>query len=583
MSARKQNIRSITRLVSAILAALAILSGSYLVGVDVFSAVEDEKSQAKLELYKTTIENELTRLEHLPAFLADDPATRLALHGGGRGEFDADLREISNSAKAEAIYVMDQGGMTIAASNYLNQQTFLGKNYSFRPYFQEAIRGNESTFFAIGATTSRPGYFLAAPVFEGTGVLGVVAIKLDLTALNKVLETTSDNILVTNADDVVVLSSNDAWRYKTISSITQDRLDEIAEERQFGTETLDRLDWQVNGRVLTGLDGQTFVVSTAQLNRNVWTLRYLADYAIVRERALSVVASVAVVLVLFALVFMFWRAARVRKALSASQSDRRRLQREITERRKAEQGLKDAQMELRKSSKMAALGQLSASVTHELGQPISAMKNHIAAEEISNSAPSPVLQHLSGIVDRMERTTQQLRSFSTIDDGVFEPVSLDRVVSSAVSMMHHDLLNEGVSLQTQVGGKAIKVNGSQQKLEQVLINLMRNSAKAMQDREEKELTVTLSTKNNDAVLSVRDTGTGLLGQSLDQLVEPFHTTRSSGEGMGLGLAISASIVEEHHGKLEADDRPDGGAEFRIILPLAENVDLAAPETGKEDE
>lgn len=557
------------------------MCGSYLVGVDIFSAVEDEKSQAKLELYKTTIENELTRLEHLPAFLADDPATRMALLGNGRGEFDADLREISNSAKAEAIYVMDQSGMTIAASNYLNQQTFLGKNYSFRPYFQEAIRGNKSTFFAIGATTSRPGYFLAAPVFEGTGVLGVVAIKLDLTALNKVLETTSDDILVTNADDVVVLSSNHAWRYKTISAITQDRLDEIAEERQFGTETLDRLDWSVNGRVLTGLDDQTFVVSTARLNRNVWTLRFLADYAIVRERALSVVAAVAVVLVLFALVFMFWRAARVRKALSASQSDRRRLQREITERRKAEQSLKDAQIELRKSSKMAALGQLSASVTHELGQPISAMKNHIAAEEISNPAPPQVLQHLSGIVDRMERTTQQLRNFSTVDDGVFETVSLDHVIASAVSMMHHDLQNQGISLRTQGVDKAVDVKGSQQKLEQVLINLMRNSVKAMQEQDEKELTLTLSTKEKMAVLSVRDTGSGLMGQNLDHLVEPFHTTGSSGEGMGLGLAISASIIEEHRGKLEAGDVPDGGAEFRVTLPLAEDLNAGASKSGDD--
>jgi two-component system C4-dicarboxylate transport sensor histidine kinase DctB len=551
-----------------VLAALgmAITLASYQIAFRAFQTVEVEKSLAKFNLYQTTIENELTRLEHLPQLLASNPLVLEAVKAGERHETNVNLNGFAQNAKAEAIYIMDQSGLTYAASNADSELSFLGQNYGFRPYFQQALKGQVSNFFAIGATTRRPGYFLSAPIIINGQIRSVLAIKLDLTALNQILEATDEEILVTNADGIVVLSSNPELRYRTTQALTQSRLEEIAQERQFGAEPLDALDWQNNGGEEVQINGQMSSAFKTELNRNQWQLFVLKNETTARERALASAALVGAFIVSFATGFVFWRSQRVKRALNASQQDRRRLQREIGVRRKAEKGLEAAQKELRRTSKLAALGELSASVSHELGQPIAAMKNYIAAEEITSEAPSPILPQLSGIVSRMENITRQLKSLSPTTDDRVSGVNLDTVVDHALALLKYDLQKSNAELTRNSGGN-VTVFGSAQRLEQVIINLIRNALKAMQSQPSPSIEINIKSNDDNAILTLADKGHGLQGQSFEDIIEPFYTTGPSGEGMGLGLAISNTIIQEHGGTLTGVDLPSGGALFTLTLPL----------------
>jgi len=547
--------------------ALVILATLFYAATSVFRTLELSQAAAKLSLYRTTIENELRRLEHLPVIVADKVQVRNAVQLRPADRLNQELLDLSRDARAEAIYVMDAQGLTIAASNFANTPTFLGKNYGFRQYFQEAMQGRRASLFAIGATTSRAGYFLSAPILNQGKPIGVAVVKIDLTHLTDILEQTNEMILVSNKDNIVVLSSRADWRYRSLVALDDNRRKEIYKERQFGQEELRLLNWEAPSNNVAILNGQKFLSLEAQLNNPLWTIRYIGDTRAIRERALLVVAVAAGMMALSALAFLTWRSGRLRHALSASQKDRKRLQREIEVRRQAERRLTRAQEELKRSSKLAALGQLAASVTHELGQPISAMKNYLAAEEIAGDAQQNGLgRQLSLIVARMENITKQLRFFASDRGEDMSPVVMQNIVRGALSMLKYDLEKAEIELASTLPAHDILVLGNQQRLEQVVINVLRNAIMAAETAPEHKVMIDLSVAADGLVkLCITDTGAGLGGQTIDQLSEPFHTTRSSGEGMGLGLAISASIIQEHRGHLTARDVKAGGAEFIIAL------------------
>jgi len=540
---------------AAVLALLVVNA----VSARIFQSFEVDKGQTKLALYQAVIENELSRLQHLPRLLAQD--TDLS----NLPVLNEKLKSISNSSKAEAIYVLDQQGQTIAASNFDQETTFLGQNYQFRPYFLDAMQGLESAFFAIGATTSRPGYFLSAPILHNTNPIGALVVKIDLTALNSALEATQDQVLVTNDDGVVVLSSSPELRYRATRQIHSDRMIEIRNERQFGREALHPIEWATDQSTIT-VDEQTYLLLQTPLAGQNWNMNYLADTSFAKTRALAVTAVLAALMIGASTVFLVWKGQRVRHALVNSQQDRRRLQREIKVRRAAESNLEQAQTALRRSSKLAALGQLSASVTHELGQPISAMKNHLAAEMMVSPNPTGVLGSLSGIVERMENITKQLKFFATSGDDFEDRVDLWDVVAKAVDLMDHDFKKDEVDIAMTGPEGTFDVNGNGQRLEQVIINILRNSLKALQGTDERHIEIKASSSAKNHILTFRDNGHGLKGQTFDQIAEPFHTTGPSGEGMGLGLAISRSIIEEHDGTMSTRDIKTGGVEFKIKLP-----------------
>lgn len=531
----------------------ALIAAIFWVGFAFFLVDERTKAMGRAELYRTILVDALSRHAHLPVVLAQDPLVVRAVSGDGRAGLNARLDAFAKEAQLEAIYLLDSTGLTIASSNHQQSVTFLGQNYGFRSYFQEAMRGEVGRFFAIGATTSRPGFFVAAPVTVDGTVRGALVIKDDLQGLADLWASSAESVFVANTDDIVVLTSDPAWRYKTLSPLDDADRARITAARQFGTEPLEPLDWRSDGERAV-LNGDAALHVSADVGTLDWTLHYFAPEALVRNRAAFVTVSLAVFLALVLAVALFVRSQRIRAALESSQVDRRKL-------RQANKQLEAAQLELERTSRLAALGQLAASVTHELGQPISALQTYLAAARIDPSGEDvgQLIDRLGGIAKRMEATTDQLRFFAKQGGGAMERVSLAPVVQSAWG-----LLTVG-DVAFDVTGDAPDVAADRHRLEQVLINVLRNAC----DSQAGGVSVRLGVTGAMATIAVQDDGAGLQGMELSEMFEPFKSSRASGDGMGLGLSISAEIINQHGGRIWAEENDGSGLTVHIHLPQFE--------------
>ena len=570
-----------TRPLLLILLFLGIAAGAYWASARYFRAEEVTRAEGRLSLYRSTVVAELNRFSHLTFVLARDPFVIATAGGGPTRPLNARLADFAAQAGLDAIYLMDIDGLTIAASNAGQPGSFVGQNYSFRPYFTDALAGRQGRFYGIGATTGLPGYFIADPVRSEAGtVLGVIAIKLDLSALEQSWRDGGEQVLLANADGVVLLASDPAWQYRTLAPLDAEQRAAIASARQFSGQALDPLDWQTDGAGRAEIGGQEVIHLIGGDLPHGWQLHYFAsvDPVVTRSWLATVLALVLAGGV--GVVVLMRRNTSIRAALTRSEAEEAALRRanerlavEIEDRRTAERRLDRTRDELARASRLAALGQLAASVTHELGQPITAMRNHLAAAELGGNAS--VMPRLAGLVERMEGITRQLKFFASPGADALGPVDLVAAMDEAVKLVQPNLEAGDIALSQDRPAGPVIVQGIRLRIEQVMTNILRNAIDAMEDGDDRALTVSVGAGAGTAWFEVADRGHGLGDASLSDLSEPFVTSRASGQGMGLGLAISAGIVTEHHGVMRAWNRPSGGAVFRVEIPLAQHAEEAA--------
>jgi len=557
-----------TRARISVLLLLALMSGVaivvlFLASVSHFRDNETVEAGNRLSIYTRSLNDTLERFQHLPFVLARDSLIRSAHLAANQDVLNRRLESFALEAGLEAIYYMNRTGLVLAASNHNAPVTFVGRNYGFRPYFLTALKGGRGEFFGVGATTGRPGYFISEPVRDDAGgIVGVIAIKLDMSELQSSWEAGGERVFASNRDGVIVLSSERAWLYRVLSPLTNEQKAAIREERQFDLDALSPFEWRQAGDLEAEVGGQRFVHVAEAADHLGWTVHYLLSERRIHERASLTTVFLGVGLLGLLIVATYLRSRRIKLALRVSQEDRARLQ-------AANRELETAHQELARSSKLAALGQLSASVTHELGQPLSAMKNYIAAAEIGGADNTEkVIEKLKTVLSRMEGITAQLRYFAKPDDKPFRDIALQEVYAGAMEILQHDVTARGATVEEHIDAEAVTVFGDPLRLEQVCVNLMKNGLIALEGSAQKVLRVDIRSEGDRAVLQVEDTGPGLGGRDIMQLQEPFHTTRESGGGMGLGLSIAASIVREHDGTIVATDCQNGGARFVVELPIS---------------
>ncbi len=539
-----------------------------------FKAQEVEEAAARLTLYRSTLESELRHFAHLPFLLSLDPIVLATVEGATAKALDQRLARFAQSAGLDAIYLMDRNGLTISASNARHATSFKGQNYSFRPYFQEARNGELGEFYGIGATTGIPGYFYAMAVRKAqSDAEGVIAIKIDLSDLQRRWESSGERIVLTNSDGVVLLASDPDWRYRTLAPLTQDQRERIVTSRQFAAEPLDPLNWSLDqGNQSAVINGERLLYLKTSDLPNSWSLHFfVTDDQAATSAWLTTAAVLALVLMSFS-AFQVNRIRLIRSALQASEREEtelrhanERLAVEIEERRTAERSLQKTQAELERAGRLAALGQLASSVTHELGQPIAAMRNQLAASEMT-VGPSALNDKMQGLVARMENITQQLKFFSRKGRDSLENFDLADVMRDALGLLEHSIAAREADIRMTAPDVDLTLHANRLRIEQVITNIVRNALDAVAGGDERTVEITLGGDPAFVWFEIADSGHGLGEKTLDDLREPFATTRESGEGMGLGLTISAGIVSDHGGTISAADRPKGGARFRIELP-----------------
>ena len=254
------------------------------------------------------------------------------------------------------------------------------------------------------------------------------------------------------------------------------------------------------------------------------------------------------------------------RALSASNAQ---LRREVTERQEAEAALKRAQDDLVQAGKLSALGQMSAGISHELNQPLMAIRSFaenatLYLQRGQGEVAGENLTRISDLARRMGRIIQNLRAFSRQESHAAGRVDVVAVLDAVIELTGARLRQEGVELRYDPPADPVWVRGGEVRLGQVFVNLVSNAVDAMATQEHKVLSIAVSL-GDPLTVTVRDNGPGI--DMPDKVFEPFYSTKEVGtsEGMGLGLSISYGIVQSFGGDIRGGNASGGGALFTVQL------------------
>ena len=256
---------------------------------------------------------------------------------------------------------------------------------------------------------------------------------------------------------------------------------------------------------------------------------------------------------------------------------------DITERRRAEETLRDTQSELTRVARLTTMGELVASMAHEVNQPLAAIVTHGRACFNWLSRDVPDLEEARSAAARVERDAQRagevirgLRALATKSGLNLVALDVDDVIREVLVLTHGELQRHGIALHVDLAANGVSIRADRVQLQQVMLNLTMNAIEAMATTEQpKKLSIVSRVNPCDGVqVSVSDTGIGFENSVAARVFEPFFTTKES--GMGMGLAICRSIIESHRGRLWAEPNVPRGATFRFALPTYSGVDQSDP-------
>ena len=409
----------------------------------------------------------------------------------------------------------------------------------------------------------------------GGQLLGVVTVEVDLAKFERSWSGFADAVALTDSEGRIILSTEPRWRGRTEDEALALRDAPSAIARALRATA----DWAGRGPD-TFVSNVGVLRSETRVRHRGWKLISYTRYDGVREKVNGVLAIVIMgFALLLAMVFYFFsrrawsQSARFERESVELRKLNQRLQREIAAREKAQKDLNVAEQTLEQSSKLAVLGEMSAAVSHELNQPLAAMKTYLAGARLllnRRRAEEALVsfQRIDDLIDRMGAITRQLKSYARKGGDAFAPVDLRDCIAEALSIMEPRLRERRVLVVRTLPNHPVMVTGDRLRLEQVLINLMRNAVDATRHANAPQIDLILA-QGATATLTIRDNGSGI--EDIEKVFEPFHTSKAPGEGVGLGLAISSGIVADHGGRLTARNLPEGGAALEMSLPLLTRV------------
>ena len=570
--AHRKTLRSFPWRIRVILAFLIVLAGITLwltntVLTNRFTQTTQNRAELRLALYGGNVLSELQRNSIVPQLLARDPELIGALNSSDFSRSTQRLMSFVEEIGAASLMLLDRQGRTVASTDRNN----LGKIHAHQEYYQEALSSNKTVFSVANKTSGEAGFFYSRQVEFQNNAIGVVLVEVDLQKFQRAWAGISEAVLVIGSAGKIILATEPKWRGLTETTALRRQPPQNAIERAMRLTS----DW-TSLPADAYLQGEAVMRIEGQIPFRGWKIISFTTYASVREKVNGILA---LEIMVFALLFVgifylsnrrtalrlmfFQRESEILRDLNT------RLQREISEREKMQKTLEVAEQSLAQSSKLAALGEMSAAVSHELNQPLAAMKTYLAGAALlirrnRTDEALAAFDRIDGLIERMGAITRQLKSYARKGNATSQPLDMSDALISALSMMEPQLKHSNVRIRQILPDQSVLVIGDRMRIEQVLVNLLRNALDALKSVSDPEIEVILS-KGETATLTVRDNGPGI--NDLDLLFEPFHTTKEPGDGVGLGLAISSGIVADFGGRITARNASDGGAVFEVTLPI----------------
>lgn len=533
------------------------------------------RGTADMAVASDRLVGQLQRYRDLAVFLADHPRVAAVL-AGEDADATAMLQGVVDRATALDVMILRRSGHVAAAV-----RADRGVNMGGLPFVKRALNGALGWGDGASLPLTQRAFFHVSPVLDGNArVLGAVLVSTDLNGIDYSWRGANPAVLFTNASGRVVVSNRSELVFWQRPEGQAGLVPPAGE-----TPSFSRTYWQAHEIWKLGW-GRYLPQEALHLSRPLpvigMTAEVLLDIAPVRRLALAQAAAVAALCLAFG-AFLFLATERRRTLAAANAGLEVRvlartaalreinydLRREAAEREEAQAALRRAQADLVQAGKLGALGQMSAGISHELNQPLMAIRSFAenAVQFMEKGKPERARENLKRISDmarRMGRIIQSLRAFSRQETQPDQAVDLCETLQSALDLTRGYMRDAGVALHYTAPIHSIPVRGGEVRLAQVFVNLITNAVDAMAQSAQKALQITI-TQADDITVSLRDTGPGI--EMPDKAFDPFYTTKHGGEtaGMGLGLSISYGIVQSFGGQIKGRNCKDGGAEFSVTL------------------
>lgn len=584
-----------------------------------FNHLRDEASH-QLDILASAIDSEVTRHASIPGAVELSPNVLALLRAPAEKKADLQpaanrfLQKLNDHLGGPAMFVLDTQGRVIASSDWIFSDNLLGADLSYMPFFRGAVAGTPERHYGIDHVRNEPGYYFALPIrdeLQDWRVIGVAVVKSSLRELERRWLGQEAPALIVDPNGIVLLASPPEWRYATLQPQRRERLERISRE-QFASQpvggtsldiaidaaqegTVVRLARSAKQPIASFQGTKSYLALSRHLPGTAWRIVVFSDLTPVAVQASThaALAAAAIGCLLLWLLYVSQRRrlargreearAMLEKAnqeLERNVAERtvdlseavRRLQSEVAERQRAEQTLRAAQDELIQAAKLAVLGQMATGITHELSQPLGAIRTLSAnAAEFMRRGDLLTAEKNLGIVGQLAEQAggiiTPLKTFARKSPAVSAAVDVAQAVDSALFLFDQRLRKQNVAVDRQIEPNSWIAWCDQNRLQQVLVNLIGNAIDAMADEPVRRLSFAVDlASSGQLALAVSDSGIGFTEEALEHLFEPFFTTKQPGEGLGLGLTISRDILRDFGGDLLAGPAPGGGARFVILLP-----------------
>ena len=550
-----------------------------------------KQSEKQLKELVSFLDGALSRYESIPHVLSTNPMLANVLNDQQNPdkvqELNLYLEEIQHVTEASDIYLIDALGIAIAASNWQQSFSFIGKDYSFRPYYTDAISGNLGRYYAVGTSSDKRGFYFSYPIYQqgGKGILGAIIVKVNIADIEQ--QSTSIAIagqyqfLISDPEDIVFISSIDEWRLKSLTPLTQAKQYALNASKRYAERPIGELlmkpPYESGSQAMlyqlqTGTDHEQYMDIHQSMAKAGWRVHILAPIKPLLTSLPALMLLSASIYLLLALSILF--NAERRRNLHRMQLAQSLLEQRVEERtqdlQQANNQLKDTQDELIQAAKLTVIGSLSASINHELNQPLAALRSYAQNTQtfLARDMQDKALDNIKIIIeltDRLADIVGQFKSFTRKSQGADSATDIGRCIKQALTIVQPAIDKQGVELDVQLPNGNYQVWGDKVRLQQVFVNIMSNAIVAMQQSVKRSLVIRVTSEDKFCI-SIQDSGPGVRESQMEKIFEPYFTTNER-HGLGLGLSISQRIIESMQGQINVANAEEGGAIFQIILPI----------------
>ncbi|MCL1073797.1 sensor histidine kinase [Shewanella dokdonensis] len=553
----------------------------------------------QLEEVINFIDGALIRYESIPHVLSTNPLLAKALrHSGDHTEIQHINRyfeEIQHVTEASDIYLLNKNGDAIAASNWQKPYSFIGQNYAFRPYYTEAVAGRLGSYYAVGTSSDTRGFYFSYPIQEKAEILGVIVVKVDIADIEEQLTGLAKSgqyeLAISGDDQVIFVASMESWRLKSLMPLDDSSQQAIYKSRRYANRIISALTVKPPYspfehsektpiyQIPTDSGKAQYIDTRSEMTKAGWNVHVMTPVKPLYTSLppLLMLSTCLYLLAALGLLFSLERRKNMQRMQQAQQLLEQRVQERTRELQDANDKLQETQDELVQAAKLTVIGSLSASINHEINQPLAALRSYAQNTQIllTRNMQDKAQENLATIIslaDRLAEIVAQFKSFTRKTKGQDKLTDLRLAVEDALTIVTPEIEKQQVQLQLRLPDAPLRFFGDKVRLQQVLVNLISNAITAMQHSPTRQLTITISA-GEQLCIQIRDSGPGVNESQMEKIFEPYFTT-SQRQGLGLGLSISRRIVESMNGSISVANAVDGGAEFKILLPLCpeeENV------------